>query len=236
MRAWRDRRDVAPGAGGGNGAPPSIAAEGTLGSAGAPARRAAPASPREDVAGPTAPAAEHPDDAIPFRRHVGIRVVAAAEGRAVLVLPARPEVGNRFGNVHGGALATLVDGAMSNAILSALPRGDRIGGTIELSIRFLEPATGSVRAEGRVLRLGGRIAFAQADVWDERGRMVATAQGSYALQRRPGDEPATRHAHPPARRAGGGPGGEPRGPGPRGPARAAVPPASPDVGPHPTNP
>ncbi|QIA27348.1 PaaI family thioesterase [Thermaerobacter sp. PB12/4term] len=125
----------------------------------------------------------HPDDAIPFRRHLGIQVVQAAAGRALLRLPARPEIGNRFGNVHGGALATLVDGAMSNAILSLLPAGDRIGGTIELSIRFLEPARGTVMAEGRVLRLGGRIAFAQADVRDGAGRLVATAQGSYALHR-----------------------------------------------------
>ncbi|ADU51554.1 thioesterase superfamily protein [Thermaerobacter marianensis DSM 12885] len=146
----------------------------------------------ETSPGPAAPdPGGHPDDAIPFRRHVGIRVVEAGGGRAVLVLPARPEVGNRFGNVHGGALATLVDGAMSNAILSRLPAHDRIGGTVELSIRFLEPATGDVRAEGRVLRVGGRIAFAQADVWDERGRMVATAQGSYVLHRqRPPEEPA----------------------------------------------
>lgn len=126
----------------------------------------------------------HPDDAIPFRRHLGIRVVETEGGRALLHLPARPEIGNRFGKVHGGALATLVDGAMSNAILSRLPAGDRIGGTIELSIRFLEPAAGTVVAEGRVLRLGGRIAFAQADVRDASGRLVATAQGSYALDRR----------------------------------------------------
>ncbi|GAB6876504.1 PaaI family thioesterase [Thermaerobacter litoralis] len=137
----------------------------------------------------------HPDDAIPFRRHVGIRVLQTGGGRALLELPARPEVGNRFGYVHGGALATLVDGAMSNAILSRLPAGDRIGGTIELSIRFLEPAAGTLVAEGRVLRLGGRIAFAQADVRDADGRHVATAQGSYVLVRRPPEG----EARPPAR-------------------------------------
>ena len=125
----------------------------------------------------------HPDDRIPFRQHLGIRVVAAGDGRATLAMPWRPELCNRFANVHGGALATLVDGAMSNAILSALPPGDGIGGTIELSIRFLRPARGDVRAEGRALRVGGRIAFGQADVYDGEGRLVATAQGSYVLER-----------------------------------------------------
>ena len=198
--------------------------------------RASPAPPRNERGAATgAPAASapagHPDDAIPFRRHLGIRVLEAVDGHAVLLLPARPEVGNRFGNVHGGALATLVDGAMSNAILSQLAGGDRIGGTIELSIRFLEPATGSVRAEGRVLRLGGRIAFAQADVWDERGRMVATAQGSYALNRRLADEPAARRAQPQPVEAPGPAGrrGESTGEGTDAAARAAAPADRPDA-------
>ncbi|HEY8393490.1 MAG TPA: PaaI family thioesterase [Thermaerobacter sp.] len=133
----------------------------------------------------------HRDDEIPFRRLLGIRVVAAAGGRATLVMPWRPELGNRFATVHGGALATLADAAMSNAILSSLPAGDRIGGTIELSVRFLRPAEGDVRAEGRLLHAGGRIAFAHVDMYDARQRLVATGQGSFALRRQAPVEPGT---------------------------------------------
>ncbi|PZN10021.1 MAG: PaaI family thioesterase [Bacillota bacterium] len=129
------------------------------------------------------------DDEIPFRRLLGIRVISAGAGRATLVMPWQPGLGNRFATVHGGALATLADAAMSNAILSALAPGDRIGGTMELSIRFLRPAEGDVRAEGRVLYAGGRVAFAQADLHDAAGRLVATAQGTFALQRQARMEP-----------------------------------------------
>lgn len=126
----------------------------------------------------------HPDDGIPFRRLIGLRVVAVGAGQATLRLPGQAELANRFGHVHGGALATLVDAAMSNAVLSALPTDRRVGGTVELSIRFLRPARGEVRAEGRTLRVGRRLAFAHADVYDLDGRLVATAQGTYIL-----DEP-----------------------------------------------
>ncbi|HEY8415272.1 MAG TPA: PaaI family thioesterase [Thermaerobacter sp.] len=143
----------------------------------------------EPVAGGTRGEGWHGDDEIPFRRLLGIRVVSAGAGQAILVMPWQPGLGNRFATVHGGALATLADAAMSNAILSSLAPGDRIGGTVELSIRFLQPAEGDVRAEGRVLHAGGRVAFAQADLHDAAGRLVATAQGTFALRRQARMEP-----------------------------------------------
>lgn len=146
----------------------------------------------------------HEDDDIPFRRLLGIRVVSAAGGRATLRMPWRPELGNRFATVHGGALATLADAAMSNAILSSLAAGDRIGGTIELSIRFLRPAGGDVRAEGRVLHTGGRVAFAQVDMYDASGHLVATGQGTFALRRQASGEPGGPAAAGPGQAAGAG--------------------------------
>lgn len=104
-------------------------------------------------------------------------------GRAVLTLPWQEGLGNRFGKMHGGALASLIDGAIANAIQSGLPAGDQVMATIELSIRFIAPAQGDVRAEAHVIRAGGRIAFGQAEVYDAAGTLVATGQSTYALRR-----------------------------------------------------
>ncbi|MEX2356450.1 MAG: PaaI family thioesterase [Thermaerobacterales bacterium] len=123
------------------------------------------------------------EGAIPFRSLLGIDRIEAAGGRAVLSLPLKPELGNRFGAVHGGALATLVDAAMADAIITCLSGDDRVGGTIEMSLRFIAPVQGDMRAEARTLRVGGRIAFAQAEVFDAGGALVAAAQGSFLVRR-----------------------------------------------------
>ena len=128
-------------------------------------------------------AAIQAENDIPFRKHCGIRVVQAGDGRATLLMPWSPAVGNRFGGVHGGALAALVDGAISTAIVSALPADARLGATIELSIRYVDAAQGDVRGEGRVIRIGGRIAFGQAELYGQSGKLVATAQGTFQIRR-----------------------------------------------------
>ena len=98
-------------------------------------------------------------------------------------MPWQEGLGNRFGKVHGGAIASLIDGAIANAIESAMPEGDHVRATIELSLRFIAPADGEVRAEARVIKAGGRIAFGQAEVYDATGTLVATGQSTYALRR-----------------------------------------------------
>ena len=124
------------------------------------------------------------ENAIPFRQHCGIRVVSAADGKATLIMPWQPPIGNRFGGVHGGAIATLIDGAISTALVSALPDDAQLGATIELSIRFVNAAEGDIRGEGRTIRIAGRVAFGQADLYDSEGRLVATGQGTFQIRRR----------------------------------------------------
>lgn len=138
--------------------------------------------PPESLSGRVDPRA---DDAISFRRHVGIRVLEADQGVAHLVMPFHDPLGNRAGMVHGGAIASLVDAAISTALVSLLndPKG---GATVEMSIRYLTPPQGDLRAEARVLHRGGRMAFGQADVYDAKGTLVATGQGTYSIRRKPG--------------------------------------------------
>lgn len=130
------------------------------------------------------------EDEIPFRQTLGIKVEWARDGVSQVKMPWQPKIGNRFGNIHGGAIATLMDCAIASALKSALPPGDRLGGTVELSVRYVRTGSGPVRGEGRVIRIGGRIAFGQADVYDEEGNLLATAQGTFVVvrQRRDAEE------------------------------------------------
>jgi uncharacterized protein (TIGR00369 family) len=92
-----------------------------------------------------------------------------------------------MGTMHGGIVATLVDSAMGCAVLSMLPAGTSYT-TLELKTNYVRPivqTTGRVRAEGRVVHLGGRVATTEAQVVDDAGTLYAHAT-STCLVTRPG--------------------------------------------------
>lgn len=123
------------------------------------------------------------DDQIPFRKHLGIRFLGCENGEARLTMAYRPELGNRWGGVHGGAIFTLIDAAISSAILDRT--GPTAGGvTIELKVNYLAPGKGDLTAVGRVVRMSSRQAVGTADVYDGEGAHVATGLGTFAIRQR----------------------------------------------------
>lgn len=84
---------------------------------------------------------------------------------------------NPMGSVHGGYAATLLDTVMGCAVHTCLKAGQGYT-TLELKIayhRALTDASGPVRAEGRVISIGRRAAFAEAKLLDKNGHLCATA-------------------------------------------------------------
>ncbi len=104
-------------------------------------------------------------------------LVEVSEGRAVFAGTPGPHAYNPIGSVHGGYAATLLDSACGCAVHSAL--GSNQGyTTLELKIAYhrgLSSATGPVRAEGKVVSVGKRVAFAEARITDATGRLYASA-------------------------------------------------------------
>lgn len=119
----------------------------------------------------------------PLARHLGIEDGGAAQGVARLSLPHRPEIANRKGDVHGGALMALLDMVAANAVRSLVPEAAGLS-TVMLATAFIAPGRGALHAEGKALQAGGTVAFAEARVTDETGRLVATAQGSWRIIRK----------------------------------------------------
>ena len=84
---------------------------------------------------------------------------------------------NPLGAVHGGYAATLLDSACGIAVHSALG-ANRGHTTLELKISYLRglsDRSGTVRATGRAVSVGRRVAFADATLHDGEGRLCATA-------------------------------------------------------------
>jgi uncharacterized protein (TIGR00369 family) len=98
-------------------------------------------------------------------------------GRAVFAGIPGEHAYNPLGTVHGGYAATLLDSACGCAVHSRLTASQGFT-TLELKIAYHKPITketGLLRAEGRVLSLGRRAAFAEAKLTDARGKLYASA-------------------------------------------------------------
>jgi uncharacterized protein (TIGR00369 family) len=105
------------------------------------------------------------------------RLVEVDDGRAVFSGIPGPHAYNPIGTVHGGYAATLLDSACGCAVHSML--GPTQGyTTLELKVAYhkaMTADTGRVRAEGRVVTIGRRTAFAEARIIDAEGRLYASA-------------------------------------------------------------
>jgi uncharacterized protein (TIGR00369 family) len=82
--------------------------------------------------------------------------------------------------VHGGLVCTLLDSAAGSAVQSTLPAGVSYT-SIEIKVNYLRPVhaqSGRLLAHGWVTKPGRRVAFAEADVRDADGKLVATASST----------------------------------------------------------
>ena len=84
---------------------------------------------------------------------------------------------NPIGTVHGGYAATLLDSACGCAVHSKLTATQAYT-TLELKIAYHKAIladTGLLRAEGRIVSIGRRAAFAEGRIVDREGRLYASA-------------------------------------------------------------
>jgi uncharacterized protein (TIGR00369 family) len=116
----------------------------------------------------------------PISATLGFTLGSVATGEVSFVGTPDESVYNPIGVVHGGLVCTLLDSVIGCAVHSTLPAG--VGYTsIGLTVNYLRPVTadsGALTAVGRVTKPGRRVAFADGEVRDAAGRLVATATGS----------------------------------------------------------
>jgi uncharacterized protein (TIGR00369 family) len=105
------------------------------------------------------------------------RLVEVEPGHAVFEGTPGEQHYNPIGVVHGGLAMTLLDSAMGCAVQTQMPAG---GGytTLEAKtnlVRAVTSSTGKLRAIGKVLHLGKRVATAEARLEDREGKLYAHA-------------------------------------------------------------
>lgn len=89
---------------------------------------------------------------------------------------------NRRGRVYGGFIAAMLDGLCGHAVRSSHRGEDRTHMTLELKTSFLGSAKpGRFIGEGWVRHRGKSIAFAEAELRDEAGELIARASATFKI-------------------------------------------------------
>jgi len=121
-------------------------------------------------------------------------LVEVNQEHAVFRYPVLEEHYNAIRVVHGGVIAALLDTVMGVAVAFRVRPLGCFNTAATLTVSFFQPVReGEVLAEGRVLRLGKRIAFTEATA-TLAGVPVAHATATFAvIPLKPGQpHPATR--------------------------------------------
>lgn len=129
---------------------------------------------------------------VPIGDHLGFHLHEVEHGRVVILGRPDPRSFNLLSTVHGGWTAAILDTAMALSNLSTLGP-DQSFTTLDIRINYLRPITaqaGEVRAEGRVIQGGRKVAYTEAKLQDSAGKLLAHGTGSLLMLPRERDAAA----------------------------------------------
>jgi len=115
----------------------------------------------------------------PFHQWLGIKVLAVQDDGVELKASWREEwvVHPERRYTHGGILASLVDVAADWAMVTRTRRGVP---TIDMRVDYHAAAMpGDLIARGRIVKWGNQFSVAEAQVFDESGKLLASGRGTY---------------------------------------------------------
>ena len=93
----------------------------------------------------------------------------------------KPEFCNPFGTIQGGFLAAMIDDAMGMLATVKL-QGRAIPNTIDLNLQYLRPVkAGKIEVAARITGKGRTQMFAEAELFDGRGKLAVRAITSFVI-------------------------------------------------------
>lgn len=111
----------------------------------------------------------------PISRMLGMSMDEVELGRVVFGYTPIFDHYNPLGSVHGGIAATLLDSVMGCCVHTTLKAGTGYT-TVEIKVNYvraMSDKTGRVKAEGKVINVGARIATSEGRLTDASGRLLA---------------------------------------------------------------
>ena len=119
----------------------------------------------------------------PMARLIGFEMRVAEPGRIVMELEPHESLENTIGLLHGATAAALLDTAMGCAISTKLPAG-QTSVTLDLKLTYLRPLSaksGTIQAEGRLIKLGRQTSYTEGFVRDGAGNLAVHATATFSM-------------------------------------------------------
>ncbi len=122
------------------------------------------------------------NDGVPLIGQLGLSIERWEAGRVHIKMPYSDLIRRPGGTVSGPALMALADIVLYGVVMSLIGRAD-LAVTTDLNVHFLaKPAPIDVIAEGRILKLGRRLAVGEVMLYsDGKPRPICQATGSYSI-------------------------------------------------------
>ncbi len=120
---------------------------------------------------------------MPMARAMKLSGERIGDDRAQIRMGFQPDQANSRGDVHGGAIASLLDCALASACRSHDPTAFGVA-TIDLTLHYVSAGSGDLIATDHCERRGRSISFARGEVRSEDGTLVALATGTFKLMAR----------------------------------------------------
>ncbi len=110
----------------------------------------------------------------PYFQLLSMKLVDVGVGCSSLEIDLTQKHLQPFGKVHGGVFSSIIDAAAFWAVYPGIE--DQTAGltTVDLKLNYLAPAaSGKLIARGRQIKLGRTLGYAEAEVLDETGKILA---------------------------------------------------------------
>ncbi len=120
-----------------------------------------------------------------YSAHLGMRMLDWSDGYCRFEMPLAGVLMNRHGNPHGGAHASLLDTVMGYAgCWTGDPEHRQMALTLTLNVQYLSRPRGEVFL-GEAWKTGGGKStfFAEGEVCDETGELIAKGTGTFRYRR-----------------------------------------------------
>jgi uncharacterized protein (TIGR00369 family) len=132
----------------------------------------------------------------PYFSLLSMAVRDLAMGRSLIEIEISQKHLQPFGIAHGGVFASLIDAAAFWAAFYRVENPDTGLTSVDLKLNYLAPASsGKLVARGRLIKLGKTLGYADAEVTNGSGKILA--HGSATLMLLPGWQPADGTLLPP---------------------------------------
>jgi acyl-coenzyme A thioesterase 13 len=102
----------------------------------------------------------------------GVKNVRFSDGRCRCSFPVRADKRNRYGTLHGGCIATLVDVISTAALIT---KSDQPGVSVNINVSYVSPgpAGEDVEVDATLVKLGANLAFMEVLLTSKDGKVVA---------------------------------------------------------------